>query len=116
MIWDAALIMTSCVLFVQMGLSEAIQEVLHIHLRIASCPKCLTMWTTLVYLLFSTRAIVLSVAVSFVFSYLALWMSLLYDIAAGYYNKLYETISKTPDASETSFDSDTEETCSDEVS
>ena len=65
---EAALIMVSCVLFIQMGLSDAVQRALHISLRIASCPKCLTWWICLAYLVAHDYGIVVSVAASFAFS------------------------------------------------
>lgn len=89
---EAALITISCVLFVQMGLSGAIQEVLHINLRIASCPKCLSWWICLAYLLTHDYGIIVSVAASFVCSYCALWLALVYDALATLYNYAYEKI------------------------
>lgn len=91
---EAALIMVSCVLFVQMGLSGAIQEVLHIKSRVASCPKCLTWWICLAYLAVHGYGIVLSVAASFILSYCALWLALAYDALATIYNHAYETITR----------------------
>ena len=96
---EVALITVSCVLFVQMGLSGAVQDALHIDLRIASCPKCLTYWVCLVYLLIHDYGIVVSVATSFIFSYAALWLALMYDALAVLYNRLYEKLPETDDAS-----------------
>ncbi len=79
MIRDAALITLICVLFVQMGLSDAIQNILHVRSRIASCPKCLTMWTSLVCFLLHRNGILESVAASFICSYTALWLAMAYD-------------------------------------
>lgn len=79
MIREAALITLICVLFVQMGLSDAIQETLHVRLRIASCPKCLTMWVTLACLLLHGNRILESVAASFISAYAALWLAMAYD-------------------------------------
>lgn len=94
---DAALITVSCVLFIQMGLSEAIQKVLHIRIQIISCPKCLTMWTNLTFLILSKNRILDAVAVSFLFAYIALWLALLYDSIAVLYNMCYEKITPTQD-------------------
>ena len=91
---EAVLIMVSCVLFVQMGLSEAIQETLHIRIRIASCPKCLTWWICCAYLVLHDYGIVTSVAASFILSYCALWLALIYDALATLYNYAYETITR----------------------
>ena len=89
---EAALIMVSCVLFIQMGLSDAVQRALHISLRIASCPKCLTWWICLAYLVAHDYGIVVSVAASFAFSYAALWVALAYDLLATLYNYAYTKI------------------------
>ena len=91
---EVALITVSCVLFVQMGLSGAIQEALHISLRIASCPKCLSWWICLAYLLAHDYGIIVSVAASFVCSYCALWLALVYDALAILYNYAYKTITQ----------------------
>ena len=97
---EAVLIMISCVLFVQMGLSGAITEALHTDLPIVSCPKCLTWWICLMYLVSHEYGIIESVAASFILSYAALWLALLYDCLAVLYNKTYDKLSKTNDTSE----------------
>lgn len=102
MILEAALITVSCVLFVQMGLSDAVQETLRFRSRIASCPKCLTMWTNLAYMLLTRHMLVESVAVSFICSYAALWLALIYDILATLYNYIYDSITEKADSAEAS--------------
>lgn len=97
MLREAAMLTLSCVLFVQMGLSDAMQETIRVRLRILSCPKCCTFWSVLVLTLVRGNGIVDSVAVSFASSYLALWLSLLYDYVATIYNKAYESITETTD-------------------
>ena len=79
MIREAALTTLICVLFVQMGLSDAVQQVLHVRSRIASCPKCLTMWVTLACLLLHGYGILESAAASFICAYTALWLAMIYD-------------------------------------
>lgn len=101
MITEAALILLCCVLFVQAGLSEAIQGVLHIRLRIASCPRCLTFWSCLAWLLLNGYAPLASVAASLVTSYLAMWLCLVYDALALLYNTIYEKITTTHDTAPT---------------
>ena len=97
MITEAALILVSCVLFVQAGLSDAIQETLHVKLRIASCPRCLTFWACLAWTLMTGHGLLVSVAASFITSYCAMWLCLAYDALALVYNYLYEQITQTPD-------------------
>ena len=103
LIREAGLITLCCVLFINMGLSGAIQKVLHVKVAPLSCPKCLTFWFCLAYFLINTKEILFSVTASFIASYLALWLTLVYDLLALLYNKLYGTITKN---SETPTDSD----------
>lgn len=92
MFTEAAQITLCCVLFIQMGLSDAVQKVCHVSLRIASCPRCLTFWACLISLIWRRYGFIESVAASFVASYCALWLSLLYDALAHLYNRFYEKI------------------------
>ena len=100
MVKEAALITISAVLFIQMGLSSAIQEFLHFRSRIASCPKCVAFWSVLAYCLLTGNGIVVSVAASFISAYVALWLALLYDALAVLYNYAYESITKTDDTAQ----------------
>ena len=116
---DALLILVSCTLFVQMGLSNAIQRVLHIHSRVLSCPKCCTFWTCLVWLVATGCRVPDAVAASFLSSYLSLWLALLHDVLAVIYNRLYEQFTKafgdTEDAGAGDGADDPAEARSDEV-
>lgn len=89
---DVALLTVSCVLFVQMGLSDAVQERLRIRIRVLSCVKCSVFWADLVYMLVSGCRPIESVAGAFLCSYVGLWMALGYEWAALYYNRSYERI------------------------
>ena len=100
MVKEVALITISAVLFVQMGLSSAIQATLHFRSKIASCPKCATFWSVLAYCLLTRNEIIESVAASFISAYAAQWLALLYDALALLYNSAYESITKTDGASE----------------
>lgn len=110
MVLEVALITVSCVLFVQMGLSDAIQDSFRFKSRIVSCPKCLAMWTNLAYLLLQGHGLVVSVATSFICSYCALWLALLYDAIAIFYNYIYESITKKTYAAEGSAEAPADET------
>ena len=92
---DALLLTVSAVLFVQMGLSAAVQDLLRIKFRVVSCPKCLTFWSVLAWSLTHGGAIVESRAASFLSAYTALWLALLYDAIAVLYNKAYDKVSPT---------------------
>lgn len=98
MITEVALITVSCVLFVQMGLADAILKAVRI--KFSPCQKCLSFWTCFAWMLWSRHTVVLSVATSFIASYLALWLTLLYDALATLYNYFYEKLTKTDGASE----------------
>ena len=100
MVREVALITVSCVLFVQMGLSVVVQDALKFNSRILSCPKCLTMWVNLAYLLLRGYAPIESVAASFICSYCAMWLSLLYDAVACLYNLFYDTITEKTGSAE----------------
>lgn len=90
---EVILLAASCVLFVNMGLSEAIQETIGIRLRIASCPKCLVFWLTVTYLVFSGCRILTAVGASFLFSYAALWADLGLSMLNRKYNELCKQLS-----------------------
>lgn len=97
MIYEVVLLIISCVLFIQMGLSEAIQNIIKVDLIILSCPKCLTFWSVLLYCVLSNYDFIICLATSFISSYIALWLVLLYDLLAITYNKCYEDINKEDD-------------------
>ena len=92
---EAALVAVSCVLFVQMGLSGAIQDAVRIKSRILSCPKCLTFWAVLAWELAHRAGVVSAVAASFILSYAALWVALILDGLTVLYNSLYNAITET---------------------
>lgn len=98
---EAALLAAGCVLFINMGLSDAIQDTIGIHSKILSCPKCLCFWSSLAFLVFNRCRIVTAVPASFILSYLALWLDLGLSALNKIYNELYEQIAAktgTPDA------------------
>jgi hypothetical protein len=97
MILEAALLAVGCTLFVNMGLSDAIQEFLEIKFKVLSCVKCFTFWTVLVFLTISGAGFYVVVSASFILSYLALWLDLGLSALNKIYNELYEQILSTPD-------------------
>ena len=94
---EAALVAVCCVLFVQMGLSGAIQDTLRIRSRILSCPKCLTFWAVLAWELAHRAGPLPSAAASFILSYAATWAALILDGLAVLYNALYDAITEKDD-------------------
>ena len=91
---EAAEIMASCVLFIGMGLEAEIERILSCRFKVLSCPKCLTFWSVLIFGVVTGHGMVETIAVSFLFSYTALWLSLLCDELTLLYNEIYETITK----------------------
>ena len=90
-----------------MGLVDAIGKLIHYKFRVLSCPKCSVLWCSLGWHLVNSTPLIDAVFVSFLSSYAALWLAMLYDALAIMYNKLYDTLKTT----------DTEaESCADEVS
>ena len=100
MILEAAMVLASSVLFIGMGLSGEIQRIAGISLKILNCPKCLTFWSALAILLLNRHPVLPAVAVSFIASYLAMWLTLALDAATVKYTSLYEKITETPGASQ----------------
>ena len=75
-----------------MGLIQAIEEKTGWHLVVIDCIKCLAFWLTLVYNLVTRQPVILSLAIAFICSYLALWLELLWGLADRIYLKCYEKI------------------------
>ena len=80
----------SCVMFIHMGLVDAVLGVYGIEDRvpIVTCPKCLTFWSVLCFLTFSGHNIIMSVAIAFLACYVAIW----FDLFLGFMDRLYENI------------------------
>ena len=100
MIPEAAMVLICSVLFIGMGLSGEIQRIAGISLKILNCPKCLTFWSALTFLLARRHPVLPAVAASFIASYLAMWLTLALDAATVLYNRLYEKITETPGTSQ----------------
>ena len=112
MAWsDIAWIVVACTSANHLGLIAAVERVLHRRLPVVNCPKCLTFWSTLAYLLacFLTGddallrggpiaaylpAVPWMLAVSFLAAYSALWLELIMYFIDTIYNSIYDQISK----------------------
>lgn len=86
-----------------LGLVKAIEETYDHELPIINCVKCLTFWAVLVYMVFATRNVITSLAISFLASYCAIWIELLEayidTLYLKLYGKIYETSDDTPASS-----------------
>lgn len=91
---DIACIVFSCVTANHLGLIEAIASVTKCRLPILGCVKCLTFWCTLVYGLSCSgfNMVVIVLAISFLASYIAIWLELLEAFVDKLYMKLYGKI------------------------
>jgi len=89
---DIAMIMVSCTLANHMGLIEAVESVIKHKLPIINCCKCASFWCVLIYCLITTRSVIPSVAVSFLFAYLAVWFELGLGLLDNLYNRIYESV------------------------
>ena len=84
-----ALVWFSAVMFVHMGLGEAICKTSRIRFILFLCPKCMSFWTVLGYSLLIVKfPIEVSVAVAFLLSYAAIWFDLLLGKLADVYESL----------------------------
>ena len=82
--------MLSATLANHLGLIEAIEGVVRHKLPVLNCSKCTSWWLILLYSLINGQPIIASVAVSFLFAYIAVWLELLFGIIDTLYNKVYE--------------------------
>ena len=93
MITGVGCVVLCCVLFVHMGLGDAVCKTIRRNLFLFHCVKCLTFWTTLVYtLVFTDYVLVECLAIAFVMSYVALWVDLLFAKISVWYEKWYESV------------------------
>lgn len=86
----------SCVLFIHLGLGEAISKATRIDFILFRCVKCLTFWSVLGYSFYIHLPWVYAVCVAFVCSYLSLWA----ELGLGKLADQYEKYSKSLDAEE----------------
>lgn len=83
------LVWFSAVMFVHMGLGEAICKTFGVHFILFLCPKCMAFWTVLGYsLLIVKLPIEVSVAIAFLLGYAAIWFDLLLGKLADVYESL----------------------------
>lgn len=94
------MILTSCCLFIHLGLGNTINKIIGYNFVLFRCPKCLAFWSVLSYLLLSNKSVVLSIFIAFICAYLALWIDLLLTIIAEKYEEIYESLGakKTEDS------------------
>ena len=89
---DIASIVFVCVTMNHLGLVSAIEKAIEQELLIINCPKCCTFWLVLIYTTFESREFFTSLAISFLASYIALWLELLEGYTDTLYMMFYEKI------------------------
>lgn len=89
---DIAAIVFVCVTANHLGLVKAIEDTIHRELRIVNCPKCFTWWSALAYTIITSCEPIPSLAISFMASYIAIWLELFEGFVDTLYNKVYEKI------------------------
>lgn len=94
--WGIGCIFISCVLFIHLGLGEAIERTLQVRFVLLRCVKCLTFWSVLAYSLVHSLPVEVALCAAFVSAYAALWM----DIPLAKLATLYENLYKDMDAEE----------------
>ncbi|MCR5588014.1 MAG: hypothetical protein K6F72_00175 [Bacteroidales bacterium] len=93
MYWsDILLLMLSATLANHLGLVEAVEGVLRHKIPVLNCSKCASFWVVLLCSLLSGQGPIVSVAVSFLCAWAAVWLELLCGYIDTLYNKLYESI------------------------
>ena len=97
-----ALVWFSALMFIHMGLGEAVERTLRIRFALLHCVKCLSFWTVLGYsLLVNQLPCEAAVALSFALSYASLWADLALAKLSTIYENLYQSM-----AAETEADTD----------
>lgn len=101
--WGIGCVFVSCVLFIHLGLGEAIERTLRVRFVLLRCVKCLTFWSMLAYSLVHSLPLEYALCLSFVSAYASLWA----DIPLAKFANLYEKLNKDLDAEESESDSGT---------
>ena len=94
MLGDIAMILFSAVAVNHLGLVRAVEGVLNVELPVINCSKCLSFWLTLSI---TDLPVTERFAVSFLVSYIALWLELAWGYIDELYNRLYDKIYSTTD-------------------
>lgn len=91
--WGIVCLFISSVLFIHLGMGEAIEKVLHTRFILLRCAKCLTFWTTAGYsLIIVSHPVEVSLCIGFACAYAALWADLLLGKIAVAYEKLTQSL------------------------
>jgi len=108
---DIACIVFVCVTMNHLGLMGKIEGIVGFRIPILNCPKCASCWLTLAYLMGKMGFLIipqipLVLAISFLASYIALWLELLEGYIDTLYLKLYGKIVSKYSDNEVAADTD----------
>lgn len=92
MLIDIACLVFVCVTMNHLGLIEAIEGVIKRPIPILNCPKCSSYWSVFIYTLLSSYDIIPSLAISFLASYIAMWVELFEALVDLMYMWVYDKI------------------------
>lgn len=90
--WGIGCIFVSCVLFIHLGLGDAVSRVLDIRCILLKCVKCLTFWSVLAYSLCLSLPVEVCLCVAFACAYASLWAELLLGKIACKYEEWNESM------------------------
>lgn len=86
-------VLLCCVLFVHMGLGDAVSGIIKRNATLFRCVKCTTFWVILAYTLFLTEyKPVECITIAFACAYIALWVDLMFAKISMWYEKLYKGV------------------------
>ena len=101
---NIVMIMISCVLANHMGLISGIERVIRRRIPILNCVKCSTFWSCLIYMLCLGYEAIISITISFILSYVAIWVEFGFGIIdicyEKFYNRIYKDSTKASDGEE----------------
>ena len=112
---DIVSIVFVCVTVNHLGLVSAIEHTIKTRLWVVNCPKCLTFWATVVYCCDKiathrtgdvAHAAIMVLAISFLASYVGIWLELLEGYVDTLYMKAYEKITTANNDDATAADAD----------
>lgn len=89
---DIAAIVFICTAVNHLGLIKTIEGIIKRELPVVNCPRCLTCWSVMFYQVVTGCHPLLSLAISFLCAYTALWLNLLMYAIDALYNHIYDKI------------------------
>ena len=91
---DIVSIVFACTAVNHLGLIGAVEDVVKRRVPVVNCPKCLAFWSVLSYGLWRAGIsdIPMVLAISFLCSYLAIWLELIMYAIDTLYNRIYDII------------------------